>query len=100
MSRPQVLKYRERIASVEYEIAKERIKKQSMEEFLEQRIVDKKRTLENKFKWETVYQLGLEQTELQIHIHEAHLNKLINELSFLRLELEELLAETKSKPYV
>lgn len=97
MSRPQVLKYRERIAAVEYEIAKERIKKQSMEENLEQRLVDKKRTLDNKWEWKLLYQLGLEQTEHQIKIHEALLNKLLNELSFLRAELAELLEEIKSQ---
>ena len=89
MSRIKIMKYRERLADVEYEVAKETNKIINLQLSLEDRIKQKESTLQNKFKWEFVYQLGLEQTELEIKIREATINKLVNEIKFLRLELQE-----------
>ena len=93
MSFVKISNYRNRIADVEYEINKEQNKIFSLEDNLKQRHKDKEFTLQNKIKWLPTFQLGIEQAELQIKIHEAIKDKLINELKFLRLELQEALDE-------
>ena len=89
MSRIQLRNHRERIAAVDYEIAKLRIKIESLEDTVKDILKKKEETLKHKFKWSHLNQLGVEQAELQIKIHEAEMNKFINEVKFLRLELEE-----------
>lgn len=87
----QVQKHRERIAEVEYEIAKLDIKILGMEDAVKNRLKMKEENEKHKFPWRHEYQLGLEQSELQIAIYEAEKAKFINELKFLRLILQELL---------
>lgn len=87
----QAVKYRERIAEVDYEIAKKEIQILSMKENINSRLRMKAENEKYKVPWRPEYQLGLEQAELAINIFEAEKAKLINELKFLRLILEELL---------
>jgi len=86
----QLQRLRERLADVEYEIAKENNKILGFQEGVKSRLKQKEETEKHKFKWELTYQLGLEQTELEIAIREAVRAKLINEVKFLRLEIDEL----------
>jgi hypothetical protein len=81
-------KLRERLADVEYEVAKEKNKIISLKEQVESRLKQKEEIEKYKFKWENTYQLGLEQTELEIAIREATIAKLVNEIKFLRLDLD------------
>ena len=90
------MKFRERIADVEYEISKEQNKILGLEDILQDRIKQKEENTKQKFPWTYTNQLGLEQTELQIKIHEATMNKLVNEIKYLRLELQELLDKKSS----
>ena len=87
----QAQKHRERIADVDYEIAKLDNKILGLQEGVKNRLKMKEENEKHKFPWRHEYQLGLEQTELQIAIHEAEKAKFINELKFLRLMLQELL---------
>ena len=87
----QVVKYRERIAEVDYEIAKKDIQIISMKDNIKTRLKMKEDNEKYKVPWRPEYQLGLEQAELAINIFEAEKAKLINEVKFLRLILEELL---------
>ena len=86
---PSPTQIRSRLADVEYEIAKETNKKITLEEGLKSRFEMKETCAKHNVKWELTYQLGIEQTELEIKIREAVIDKLINEVKFLRLELAE-----------
>lgn len=86
----QVQKLRERLADVNYEIEKETNKIHFLQEQVQSRLKQKEESEKYKFKWENTYQLGLEQTELEVAIREAVKAKLINEVKFLRLEIDEL----------
>ena len=87
----QIQKQRERIADVDYEIAKLENKILGMKDIIQNRLKLKEEVLKYKQEWRNEYQLGLEQSELQIDIYEAEKAKLINEAKFLRLILQELL---------
>jgi hypothetical protein len=86
----QLQKLRERLADVNYEIEKETNKILFLQEQVQSRLQQKEEMAKHKFKWENTYQLGLEQTELEIVIREAVKNKLINEIKFLRLDIDSL----------
>jgi hypothetical protein len=60
-----------------------------LQENLEVRQKQKMESDKHGWKWELSYQLGLEQTELAIQIEEAEIAKLINEIKFLRLMIQE-----------
>ena len=90
MTWAQSTKIRERLADVDYEVAKLQNKITSLQENIKQRQKDKIFCTDNKLPWALVAQLGLEQAELQIHIYEAEIAKFINEIKFLRLELQEI----------
>ena len=85
----EIRKLRERITTVKYEIAQEEDKITFLQEMLESRLKTKEQSLTNNWKWENIYQMGLEQTELEIKICEAKREKLINEIKFLRIEVED-----------
>ncbi len=72
----KALALRERIADLDYEIAKEEI-----------RILSRQESLEST----NMSQRILENIELDIKIHEAIMAKHINEVKFLRLELQNIL---------
>jgi len=88
----QLQRYRDRLADVNYEIEKETNKILFLQEQVQSRLKQKEEMEKHKFKWENTYQLGLEQTELEIAIREAVRNKLINEIKFLRLDIDGLTA--------
>lgn len=85
------MNHRERIATVDYEIAKLHNKILSLEEMVEDKLKSKEEMKKHNFPWTLVNQLGLEQAELQIKIHQAEMDKHINEVKFLRLELQDFL---------
>ena len=89
----QIQKHRERIAEVEYEVAKLEIKILGMKDNIAGRLKMKEENEKHKFPWRPEYQLGVEQAELQIAIYEAEKAKFINEIKFLRLMLEDLLKQ-------
>jgi len=84
----QLKNLRERLADVEYEIAKENNKIHFLKDQLLSREKQKEDMAKYNLKWENTYQLGLEQTELEIKIREAVINKFSNEIKFLRLDIE------------
>ena len=85
----EIQNLRKRLTTVMYEAAQEDDKILFLQESLESRLASKETTLKNNWKWENVYELGLEQNALEIKIREAVKDKLINEAKFLRLMIQE-----------
>jgi hypothetical protein len=92
----RVLRLKERIAEVEYEIQKEQIKIWSYEEDIKGRLKFKDQVFSSEGKmgkWTAVNQMGLEQLELAIKIRQATVDRYVNEIKFCRLEIQEYLEE-------
>lgn len=87
----QAQKYRERIVDVDYEIAKLDNKILGLHDNIKGRLKMKEENEKYKIEWKKEYQMGLEQAELQIAIYDAEKAKLINEVKFLRLILQDFL---------
>ena len=85
----EIHKLRERLTTVSHEINKLEDKILFLSENNDIRLKQKESSVKHGWKWENVYQLGLEQTELQIKIHEAEIAKLVNEVKFLRMDIQE-----------
>ena len=85
----EIQNLRKRLTTVMYEAAQEDDKILFLQESLESRLASKELSLKNNWKWENVYQMGLEQNELEIKIRQAAKDKLINEAKFLRLMIQE-----------
>ena len=85
----QIRNLRKRLTDVEYEIRKQKDEILFLQENLEARLKQKDEMTKHNVKWESAYQLGLEQTELQIKIIEATVDKYTNETMFLRIQIEE-----------
>lgn len=88
----QVQKMRDRVADVNYEIEKLNNRLLFLAEGATHRTKDKEYNLSHNIPWLPLYQMGLEQTELEIVVVEAMKVKLVNEIKFLRLMIEETLA--------
>lgn len=86
----ELQKHRERLTEVIHLVNKEDDKIIFLVENLEQRVKNKEFCEQHKLKWEHVYQMGMEQTEQELKIREATRDKLINEIKFLRLIIQEM----------
>ena len=85
-----LIRHRERLADVNYEIAKEQNKKITQQEILKERLEGKAFNEQHNLRWDPYAQFTLEQIELEIAISDAVIAKLVNEVKYLRVSLAAL----------